>query len=328
MFGGRGRRPPVRRQASRTEQALSWLIVCALAGLGTLLYLVGQSGGPADASAVAAGTPAATAARLLQGHLPAGWTPVGQEQRFTAATLYEKIDGRAEQYVAYDVVGLSCVTLGCGGREPVDVYVYDMGAPLNAFGIFSAERPAQASPRALGRDGYVAASCLFFWKGRHYVQVLTDASDAGAAQAADAVAAALDRALPASGEEIWGLAALPTNGLQPTSVQYFRRGALGLDFLAEAFTATYAIAGTEVTAFVARHASTAQADSTLARYRRYVAEYGTLQAPQEGMDTGLVYGGFEVVFRQGPYIGGVSAASDHAAATRVAARLRTHLEAR
>ncbi|MEW6753003.1 MAG: DUF6599 family protein, partial [Candidatus Latescibacterota bacterium] len=262
---------------------------------------------------------------LLEDRLPQGWRMVGREQHFTAANLYEKIDGRAEQYAAYDVAGLSCVTLGRADGELVDVFVYDMGAPLNAFGIFACERPPQAPPTPLGSGGYLVQSSSFFWKGRHYVQVLAEGAGPEGAQVAVRVAQALATSLPGGGEEIWGLRALPAEGLRPASVQYFRRDALGLDFLAETFTATYTVSGAEVTAFVARHPSPAEADSTRARYRRYLDQYGTLLAPEGALDIGVVYGAFEVVFQQGIYVGGASGSGEREAALTLAAAVRRHL---
>ena len=67
-----------------------------------------------------------------------GWRAPEQLDRFTAENLYVKIDGRAEAYLKFHVVGLTfgryCHESDTG--RTVDVYWYDMGTPSNALGIY------------------------------------------------------------------------------------------------------------------------------------------------------------------------------------------------
>ena len=68
-----------------------------------------------------------------------GWTPAGEPATYPAEKLWEVIDGAAEQYLSYDVQGLSTCDLGQGDLL-VTVSIYDMGSRLNAFGIYGSER--------------------------------------------------------------------------------------------------------------------------------------------------------------------------------------------
>ena len=83
-------------------------------------------------------------------------------ESFTAETLYEKINGRAEQYTAYDVVGMDFIALASEEGQFIDVFVYDMGGVANAFGIYAIERPENAEMQSLGDQGYRAESSFFF----------------------------------------------------------------------------------------------------------------------------------------------------------------------
>ncbi len=111
------------------------------------------------------------------------WRPPSRVDRFTADNLYVKIDGRAEAYLRFHVVGL---TFGMyrhegNGERTVDVYWYDMGTPANALGMYRAEEPPDATPVAIGHAAYQVGGAVFFCKGASYVQVFprrTDRADA------------------------------------------------------------------------------------------------------------------------------------------------------
>ncbi|MCK4340510.1 MAG: hypothetical protein KAY37_02155 [Phycisphaerae bacterium] len=112
----------------------------------------------------------------------AGWRAPQQVGRFTADNLYAKIDGRAEAYMKFHVVGL---TFGRyhferDAERTVDVYWYDLGAPANALGIYKSEEAPGARSVVLGRAGYQVGGAVFFCKGSSYVQVLPSLADADA----------------------------------------------------------------------------------------------------------------------------------------------------
>lgn len=130
-----------------------------------------------------------------------GWAAPARVSRYTPETLYKKIDGRAEVYLHYGVVGLTLGTYR-HATEPnrtIDVYYYDMGTPKNALGIYEAEAPPDAPPAPLGHDAYQVGSAVFFRRGADYVQVLPTALDDDAA-AALSIATRLDARIEHSGK--------------------------------------------------------------------------------------------------------------------------------
>ncbi|UCE42124.1 MAG: hypothetical protein JSV17_03895, partial [Candidatus Aminicenantes bacterium] len=97
---------------------------------------------------------------------PEGWAIYDQVSQFTADNLYERINGRAELYLAYDVRSLTTATYEDKtdiGRF-VEISVFDMGTPTNAFGIFSVERFQGEPPLDLGRMSYRSDSNAYIWK--------------------------------------------------------------------------------------------------------------------------------------------------------------------
>jgi hypothetical protein len=126
----------------------------------------------------------------------AGWLPPAQAERFSADDLYVKIDGRADAYLGFHVVGLTFGTY-TQARDPtqtVDVYWYDMGAPANAEAAYRSEEAPGASAVSLGAAGYQVGGAVFFWKSTGYVQVLP--SDPSRADAALKIAECVAQRIP------------------------------------------------------------------------------------------------------------------------------------
>ena len=69
-----------------------------------------------------------------------GWSVASEVHSYTADNLWEYINGAAELFVEYDVQTCYTGDLASGGLV-VTVDYYDMGTPLNAFGVYVRERP-------------------------------------------------------------------------------------------------------------------------------------------------------------------------------------------
>jgi hypothetical protein len=255
---------------------------------------------------------------------PPGWKPLENVTHFTAATLYEKIDGRAEEYLDYKLVSLTCVSLvnAKDSKQFIDIYLYDMGQPAQAFGVFSVERTEGLPAVTLGREGYRAEASYFFWKGRYYVQVLASGKGASLEQVGLNVARALEKRLKDNGEPLWGLKALPEKDRIPGTIQYFAKDAMSLDFMKETYIALYRKGEVKVTAFLSKQPSRDAAAKTLTSYESHMKRYGKSVEKREAdaytMITADMGGAFDVVFRKGNLIGGVSMVEDLSVAEKAA----------
>jgi len=351
LTGREKRRRFVRIEISRRETVISCLVLLILAGIGAAVYVKGQHYDPGlfqlDQLALSKYQPAReppdllkqpddkgprksldtvapTPAGLLEALAPPGWKTLGDVQQFTADNLYEKINGRAEQYLDYKFRRLTCVSLASirDSSKLIDVYVFDMGRPAHAFGVYAGERTEGLPAVDLGREGYRADASYFFWKGRYYVQVLAADKGRDLAQAGLAVADALEKRLADDGEPLWGLTALPEADRVPGTVQYFVTDALSLDFLKDTYIAQYNKGGAKVTAFLSRQPSPAAAAETLASYEAHLNKYGKILKREENnaykLVAGDMGGAFDVVFRQGQLIGGVSMVESRALAEKAA----------
>ena len=262
-----------------------------------------------------------------------GWRAPKKADRFSADNLYVKIDGRADMYLQFNVVGLTFGTYyhETDAERAIDVYWYDMGEAVNAFGIYQAEAPPDVAPAAVGRQGYQVGGAVFFWQGASYVQVLPTGSEPGDARAALEIARQISSRTQDTGEGMWALAVLPEPGRVSDSFAYLARDAFGLDFLQEVFTARYEVDGAQVTLFIHRADDEASARVLLDEYERFFEKYGrvTWKGPQASrrMVAGEVAGLVDVVFVKGRYLGGVTGADDAELARRSAARFYDGLSA-
>lgn len=254
---------------------------------------------------------------------PEGWQNAGPVESYVVANLYDKINGRSELFMSYDVFGLVFVSIVReeAPEQFIDVYLYDMQTVSGAFGIFSVERWPGSPSIEIGRGGSVLDNDLLFWKGRYYA-AFTMAEDTPESRSArESIARSLAKSLPDIDETPWGLNALPQEGLAVDSVQFFMVDALALDFMTNTFTALYRFGDGETSVFLSRQETPDKARENLEKYAGYLKTYGT--GPErldlEGLNVlvGAIGGGyFDAVFVRGRYLAGVTNVAGHDEALR------------
>jgi hypothetical protein len=266
-------------------------------------------------------------AEAVAGFTPQGWQIFDAVKQFTPETLYEQINGRASFFLAYDMIRLTYASFVSGDEmvKFINLSIYDMGTPTSAFGVFSAERSPGAPPLGLGRAGYRSDANYFIWQGRFYIRIISSETTDEFKRIGLALARKVTGFLPDSGEQVWGLAALPLTDRMPQSVQYFKVDAMGLDFMRNTYTADYRKDNTLVTAFLSRQDSAQSARATVVRYTGFAEKYGRgterLKAGGVELVSCDMGGSYDVVFHKDRLMGGVSAVEDRNMAIRVAIEL-------
>jgi len=261
---------------------------------------------------------------MVAGSTPKGWQIFDEVKQFTPENLYEQINGRAEFFLAYDMIRMTYVSFVNSDKTTqfINLSIYDMGTPTNAFGVFSTERSQGESSLELGRAGYRSDANYFIWKGQYYIRIISsEATDEFQRIAMDLARKVTDFLLD-SGEQVWGLTALPLTDRMPESVQYFKVDAMGLDFMRNTYTATYRKGNTLVTAFLSQQDSAESAQTKVVRYAAYAIKYGKgidrLKAGEVELVSCDMGGSYDVVYQKGRLIGGVSYVEDRGLAIRVA----------
>lgn len=251
---------------------------------------------------------------LLEGLAPEGWEQAGNIEHYNVASLYNKINGRSELYMSYDVLGLSWVSFVQEG-EPnnfVDVFVYDMRTPTNAFGIFSVEREPDQPSVEVGRLAYQTGANYYFWKGKYYGYINASRDNEATRTAGKGILIALTQRLVDSGEPVEGLDWLPEEGLIEDTIQYYKVDALSLDFLTETFMAMYRFGDdTQARVFVSMRESEEDAQQIVELFKEYGSNYAESAETKtvDGVEVVVSdWGGgfYDAAFHLGPMVAGLS----------------------
>jgi len=99
-----------------------------------------------------------------------GWSRTGVVERYTPESMYGKINGRSEIYLSYDCVALGFAHVEVDGDSDqfIDIFLYDMVTPLQAFGVYGIEKWEEVEEIELGDVGYQTDADVFFRKGKFY----------------------------------------------------------------------------------------------------------------------------------------------------------------
>jgi hypothetical protein len=136
----------------RTTKAILFLLLTALAPL----FCYAQDNADTSPPAPVPAQIKERLARLLPQLAEAGTLSAGERQ-FYSFDLYRYIDGAADGFLAFDMIAMVHQEYKAKDAD-ITVDIYDMGKPLNAFGIYSAERSPNCHFLPLGAEGYVSDS--------------------------------------------------------------------------------------------------------------------------------------------------------------------------
>ncbi len=276
----------------------------------------------------AAPTGEARFAEVPRGHV----RPPARVRSYTD-DLYEKIDGKESMFRSYFFVELRFGQYeDTRGDDLYDVYIFDMGAPANALGIYMAERSRSPGLVEIGREGYMSAANTYFWKSRYYVNVLGPAEGGEAATGTSKqIAAAIADTIPDSGEPFWVESYLPPEDRVPHSLSYQATSALGYEFLGGMFLADYETQGKPYQMYLIKAVDADAARELFEKFAQATAKYDKVisrQAFDGGeMLVGESLGIYSVAFCKGVFFGGVIECEYQALAVKRAVVLRDRLPA-
>lgn len=250
---------------------------------------------------------------MLEGLVPTGWKQAAPIEHYNVATLYNKINGRSELYMAYDVLGLSWISFVSETDQDdfLDLFVYDMRTPTNAFGIFSVEREAGQESAGLGRLSYRTGSNYYFWQGKYYGYMNASRENDINTSTGLAILTALMPRLEDTGEAVAGIDLLPREGLIEDTIQYFKVDAMSLDFLNDTWAGMYTVGDKTARGFISKRASEEEAADIQASFAKYGESYAesVSETTIDGVTVSIAdWGGgfFDAAFHVGPNFAGVS----------------------
>lgn len=325
------------RQVSRAQTITGLTILLALAGLAAGIYIRQFSFNPAvlEASRVEApggtGTAQPPGDSPLLAFLPTSLEPMTGYETFTPTTLSDKIDGKADTYLAAGFVGLQAQAFKAKDNpaELVQLYIFDMGQDTSAFSVFSLQKREGAAAMDLTPNSYRTRNALFFTVGPRYVEIVGSSANPKLLEAMESMARAIvAQAGPVSAATASGDARslLPSEGLVKDSLALLASDAFAYARLDNVWTAGYRVGQADLTAFISARADAQQARDLADAYVRHLVEnFAAKEIPVATTYPGLRLvdcdGVYEVVLARGRYLAGVHEALDRAAALELADRI-------
>lgn len=198
-----------RADASRAEKLIGAVILALLAALVTAFVVNARSDAPAlfaleaeGGADVAAGDEPISPFPKVEG---LAWSVPDNVAHYTPANLWEKINGRADLYLGFNLRRMTFGTYRAE-REPdlmIDVYWFELADSGNAFNVYQAEYGGHVEPLELGRAGYRAGGSIFFCKAEYYVRLEAPADEAVYRKAGAAIAQALADVIEDDGRPLW-----------------------------------------------------------------------------------------------------------------------------
>ena len=157
------------------------------------------------------------------------WVRVGKPSVDIGNDLYKNvIGGNPELYHSYGFVEGATVeyqTPRLGSQPLILLEVFDMGAPENAFGVYSRNRYPQDEFEWVGSRAIISGRELNFWKGRYFIQIegyeFASQIKQGMTELAKATADDIEDSLTTPHL----LTLLPSENRVPHSEKYFPSGA-------------------------------------------------------------------------------------------------------
>jgi hypothetical protein len=322
-------------------QKLTGYVILAVLGLITVWLLVQQTRfNPAVTVTRRAPLPSKARATSNQKLSPTaalipeveGFTPLAPSESFGPDNLSDKIDGKAELYLSAGFKEMDCrsFSLGAAGGAHVEVFLYDMGSPQNAYAVFSGQRRPGSPSIPLTANAYATANALFFSQGRFYVEIVADRASEALQSSLEAYAKALLAKLPTEGETKDAKSLFPQDGLAPDTMRLCATDTFCLEGLNNVLTGEYNLKAGKATAFIAERETPEQAQADAKRYLEFLAANGYQKVQTQGPPADLpvlaLDNSYEIVFVQGRIMAGVHDATSAAAALELASKLRTTLQ--
>lgn len=205
---------------------------------------------------------------------PDSWVRQGPVSTYTRETLYKYIDGEAELYMPYGFQRAATVMYASAGGKGsgLVVNVFEMGSPLDAFGIYASFRTPPLDKAAVGAEGFADESELMFFKDRYFAQVEASGTLTEERSLFLACAGSVAGAMPGKAIMPPEVDLLKVAGLVPDTEKYFPEGLLGYGFLGKGLTAEVTLAGTQVKAFVMLRDSPDGMERTIDAYAKYLRD--------------------------------------------------------
>jgi hypothetical protein len=239
-----------------------------------------------------------------------GWARLPEIELYTPDNLYEYINGAAELYLSYDFKQLYVGEYfnADSASMVVDIYYHD--SPLNAFGIYSQEKPLNGNFINIGAQAYWQELLLNFFVGEYYVKI----SGYDIVQNSEKIIKEFAKEIARKLGGVTGLpemiSCFPDSSKIKHSEKYVAKNYLGYSYFHSAFTAEYKHDTKRFSLFLITRKNREECRDMLIPYLKHTNS--SIKNPEEGTYALLdPYYGHMALFWKSKYIGGVMDLGDN-----------------
>jgi len=261
---------------------------------------------------------------LPEGIAGEGWVE-GSVSRFDADSLYEKINGRADYYLArgFSELIFASLFMSDDPTVTVDIECYDLSSNEQALGAYAGERqPGIKTVVTSDGLGHLARNALYVVRGRYYIRAIGSEESQRVTAALRRIESLLEDGI--EGEPLpWAYELFSGRlGLDPAGVTYTPRNAFSFGFAENVYSAPVAEGDAQL--FAVHQEAEGEAEVLAKQFREGFASYGS-PTPSEGMvwieDRYL--GTLSTAVARGAWVLGVKGAADAESGRRELDRLQT-----
>jgi hypothetical protein len=220
---------------------------------------------------------------------------------YNSNNLYSPIDGAADLFLRYNFEEMLSTEFHADSNY-INVEVYRHKTPVDAFGIYSQEKPDRNIYFKIGVQGYKDEDYLNFLAGCYYVKMRVWKINQNSLAAMNEIASKLAATLNNNSTYPIIFSIFPVDGKIAFSDKYISRDVLGYNFLHTSFQTDYASeTGKKYTIFIIKGASENEALGMLKSY------FKLLKQPTDDLSDGLYqvydpHNGLITVLKSGSYL--------------------------
>jgi hypothetical protein len=263
-----------------------------------------------------------------------GWVIKEKIDIYNEKDLYKYINGEAELYYPYGFKALATTVYVRNDNPEVGIVVdiYEMGSPIDAFGIYSRYRDPDEEQVNIGTEGFMNDSQLLFAKDSYFVRL----SPSGTVTLEKTIfltcAQSVAKRIPGGSSPLKALDILKIPEITPKTETYIAQGVLGYAFFKKGLAADAKLDGNAIRAFVILEDSSESAIRAFEDYKAYLEKSGAeFSVKTDGAVSSMVardplYKGL-VLVRSGSFLLGAAKLIDPASAIPMIKKMQSRTSA-
>jgi len=240
-----------------------------------------------------------------------GLSAFDEPESYSPDTLWEKINGQAEFYLpaGFESLQSQLYTVAEHADAFIEVNIYNMGNPANAFSVFSLQQRENARSIDVTPMAYQTENAVYFVHGPYYIEIISMAPLGADMNMLNQLARQFVNDTPVQSTAINELSLFPRENQITGSAAMISKDAFGFDRLDQIFTVTYRLGQDQVIAYLSKRKSAADAEDLVSGLYAFFKDFGATDIKQNTSIIGArmieIMGTYEFMFAIDNYFAGV-----------------------